>query len=546
MLDMLDVIWKYVLDNSVRFEGKPNVKAIIGSLLGNVPSLRQNIKALNVEVAKVVKVVSSMSLDEQKRKLAELGGGLERKKEVKTEREIPSLQGDTTNVVMRFAPNPNGPIHFGHCRQALWNWFFVRKYNGKYILRFDDTDAKLKVPMKEAYDWFLEDLKWLGIVPDDVYKQSARLDKYYHYAEELIKKGGAYICLCDTEDWRKLVRNKKRCRCRTLTIEEHLVRWKKMFDEYKEGVAVYRVKTDLSAPNPAVRDWAGFRIVDESKHPYSKAKVWPLLNFASAIDDHLLGVTHILRGVDLKTSDDRQKYLYNYFGWVYPESRYSGKFLVSGIKSTSDAKKLIDANELIGWDDSRLGTIRALKRKGFCSEAIVKFIREVGIRKSDLNVSLEKLAAFNKDYLDPIANRYFFIKNPVKIKVEGLEPFEIELDLHPDKKGGRKFKVDSDFFIEKEDLDDWKVGSVVRLMDCVNVERLSDRFKLHSKVYDKKSKIIHWVSKGYNINVMIDGSLIEGLVEDNFDCSEDEVVQFVRFGFVRVDKARKEVWFAHK
>jgi len=165
-------------------------------------------------------------------------------------------------------------------------------------------------------------------------RQSSRLRTYYLYAEKLIEINGAYVCTCETEVWKKLVWKQNACPCRVLPVKETMKRWKKMFKGYKEGEAVYRVKTDLNNKNPALRDWAGFRRIEESKHPFSKEKVWPLLNFASAIDDHGFSVTHILRGIDLSISDDRQKYLYDYFGWTYPKTIYCGKFLVSGVKST--------------------------------------------------------------------------------------------------------------------------------------------------------------------------------------------------------------------
>src|SRR3989338_6910506 len=133
----------------------------------------------------------------------------------------------------------------------------------------------------------------------------------------------------------------------------------------KEGEAVARVKTDLKNKNPAVRDWPAFRIVDKSKHPFdTKTRVWPLLNFASAIDDYEFGITHIIRGIDLGVSDDRQKYLYDYFKWKYPETIYTGKLYVKGVKSTSETKKLIKEGKLEGWDDIRIGTLMALRRRG--------------------------------------------------------------------------------------------------------------------------------------------------------------------------------------
>ena len=139
-----------------------------------------------------------------------------------------------------------------------------------------------------------------------------------------------------------------------------------MFNKYKEGEAVYRVKTDLENPDPAVRDWPGFRIIQKSKHPLDKkSRVWPLLNFASAIDDKEFNITHIVRGIDLRISDDRQGYIYKYFGWKYPTTIYQGKLILKGTKSKTEIKEKLAAGELDGWDDPRLSTVMAFRKRGF-------------------------------------------------------------------------------------------------------------------------------------------------------------------------------------
>ncbi|QQG38842.1 MAG: glutamate--tRNA ligase, partial [Candidatus Woesearchaeota archaeon] len=356
---MKDKILKHALLNAISYKGKASAKVVLNKLLSELPHLKDKIKVIIKDIEKVVKEVNKLSHEEQKNQLESLGIKQEIKKP--QERQIPDLINVKNKVVMRFAPNPNGPLSLGHCRPALWNWFFVQKYKGTYILRFDDTDPKVKIPIKEAYDWIKEDLVWLGVKPTKIVIQSSRLKTYYKYAEELIKLDGAYVCTCSPESWKKLVDSKKPCICRSLKKEENLKRFKSMFKTYKEGEAVLRIKTDISHPNPAIRDWPAFRIVDKSNHPLSKEKVWPLLNFASAIDDHEFKVTHILRGIDLSISDDRQKYIYNYFKWTYPETMYNGKLLVSGIKSSSEAREMISKGELSGWDDPRLGTIKALR-----------------------------------------------------------------------------------------------------------------------------------------------------------------------------------------
>lgn len=526
-------ILRLALENAIDYKGKANFKAVIGKVMGQKRSL--GFEDIKIKVKNIVDEVNSMKLEEQKEMFKAFKPT--EKVEKSKERKIPDLDNVKDKVVMRFAPNPNGAMSFGHSRIALWNWFFVEKYNGKYVLRFDDTDAKIKVPLKEAYDWFEEDLKWLGIKVDKTVVQSSRLKKYYEYVEKLIKKDKVYVCRCDVEKKRKKLMKGESCDCREESKEEVEKQWKKMFDDYKEGEAVLRIKTNLEDKNPAVRDWAAFRIVNESKHPLEKAKVWPLLNFASAIDDKEFGITHILRGIDLKISDDRQKFIYDIFGWEYPETIYAGKLLVEGVKSTSEVKKLIDEGKIKGWDDPRLGTLKALRRRGFRKEAIIKFVRDAGLRKSDIRVSLDNLEACNKEIIDKVADRYMFVEGNSKIKIKS-EVNEVEFDNHPDdkKRGKRKIKIGNEFYVK----DEIKKTKVYRLMHLFNFKNGN----LVSVGYDAKlnANLIHWVAvnDAIKVEVVMKDKIIKGHGESALgNLNVDDVVQFVRFGFVRLD--RKDV-----
>ncbi len=394
---MKELIRKHALKNALEHEGKAAPGAVINRVLGENPELKKDMKTLGQAVKQEIEKVNQMTLKEIKQELEQKHPELLEKKD-EERRDLPELPGDTSKVVMRMAPNPNGPLHLGHARQAILNWFYVKKYNGKYILRFDDTDPKNKVPLKEAYDWIIEDLKWLGIKPDEILYASDRLDLYYKYAEKLIEMEKAYICTCPPEKFRELKNKGEPCQCRNLPKEEQMKRWKKMFTEYKEGEAVYRVKTDLKDPNPALRDWPGFRIIENNKHPRNKnARVWPLLNFNSSIDDHLTGVTHIIRGRDLDFTEHQQKYLYNHFNWKYPETIVTGKLNLEGaILSSSEIKKGIQEGKYTGWDDKRLGTLKALRKKGLKPEAIKQLIWDLGVRKNNATVTWANIEAAAK------------------------------------------------------------------------------------------------------------------------------------------------------
>ncbi len=523
---------RFILDNAVLHSGKAQVGSVISKILSVHPELKENAKELSEEVKGLVNDINSWDLERQKNKLKELGEFEVIEKEEKD--KVPELK-NTNKLVVRFAPNPNGPISLGHCRPALWNWFISKKYGGKYILRFDDTDPKVKPPMKDAYKWFIEDLRWLGVKPNKVVTQSKRLKRYYKYAQKLINMNKAYVCTCETEKKRDLLRKGLKCECYDKYQSD---RWKDMFDKYKPGEAVLRIKTDLKNPNPAVRDWVAFRIIDGHKHPVNtKARVWPLLNFASAIDDHEFKVTHILRGIDLRVSGDRQKYIYDYFEWKYPETIYNGKILVAGVKSTSEARNLIDLGEVSGWDDPRLGTIRAFRRRGFEAGAIIKFITGAGIGKSDVNVSIDALASFNREIIDDKTKRYFFIEDPKRIKIERTPDEKVKIPLHPDHPefGYRTLETKDGYFYVQDELEKDVNYRFMHLFNFKNKEFVSKGVDPNLK-----TKMLHWLPGGDLVKakvLMPDGKLAYGYCENDIkNVLIGEIVQFERNFFAKLEE----------
>lgn len=544
-----DLLKRYVLDNSVKYKGKPNLDSILGKIVIDNPEFKQNIKELKKSLEKIIKEISKLDLEEQKDELESLGGPIKRVKE--EEKEMIPLLKVKHDFVVRFAPNPNGPLHLGHARQAVVNWIYRNIYKGTYILRYDDTDPKNKIPLKEAYKWILEDLEWLGIKPDKIYYSSKRLNIYYKYFRKLIEKGKAYICICDKEEFKKLREKSKPCPCREMSVKTHLNRWEKMLNnKFKEGEAVARIKTDLKDKNVSVRDWPAFRIIDNPKHPLVKGKyVWPLLDFASAIDDHLMGVTHIIRGVDLQLSKNKQIYIYTYFRWKYPIVKLQGKFSVANAElSMSKIREGIEQGIYTGYDDVRLPTIRSFRRRGFFPQAIIEMIKEIGPKIRDVTVTPEYLASFNRKMLDPLANRYFFVKDPVEIRIMNPPPDKsVKLPLHPDypNRGEREFKIGKTFFISKEDFVMYK-NKIIRLIGLYNI-RLDRNAQFLGKQILPYPKI-QWVPQQYvNMKILMpDNTLVRGFVEDNITkVKKGERVQLQRFGFVYLDVIKKDYIYGY-
>ena len=349
-------------------------------------------------------------------------------KKAEEEKGLPPLPNveKYERVITRFSPNPDCVLHLGSARAIILCHEYARMYDGLFYLRFEDTDPKGKRPRLEFYEAIREDLLWLGCKWDREFIQSDRLQIYYEHAEKLLEMGKAYVCTCAKEEFRKRILAKKPCPCRDLPAEKQLERWKHMHDgTFKEGEAVVRIKTDLNHPNPAVRDWPALRIIDTEKYPHprvgSKFRVWPLYNFACGIDDHLLGITHIIRGKEHLTNMERQKYMYAHFGWEYPEAIHYGRLKITGAYlSKSKIVEGIRQGVFSGWDDPRLATLRALRRRGITPEAIKKLIIDVGPKTADVTLSWENLYAYNRKVIDAKADRYFFVEKPIELTVKNV------------------------------------------------------------------------------------------------------------------------------
>ncbi|MDY6780073.1 MAG: glutamate--tRNA ligase family protein, partial [Halobacteria archaeon] len=326
-----------------------------------------------------------------------------------------------------------------------------------------------------------------------------------------------------------------------------------------------RVRTEIDHKNPALRDWVALRIVDVDENPHplvgSEYRVWPMLDFQSAVDDHLLGVTHIIRGKDLRDSEQRQGYLYDYFGWEYPEVVHWGRISVEeyGTLSTSSLAEAIENGEYEGWDDPRVPTVRSLRRRGIRPEAIRSALLDLGVSESDIELSTEHIYSENRKTVDETANRYFLVRDPVEVEIEDAEPTTARPRLHPDEdRGERELRVEDAVVVESDDLPD--VGDRIRLKDLYNVEVVSrDPFRVRrvgddlSLVRDEGVDVVHWLPSRTTSSPTVDARLRTpsgdetGVVESGVEDEVGEVVQFERVGFARIEEVDPVVaFFAHR
>ncbi|MEK6909795.1 MAG: glutamate--tRNA ligase, partial [Candidatus Aenigmatarchaeota archaeon] len=496
---MRDLIYKHALLNAVDHDGKAEPQAVLGKIIAEDPSLKGKIKEIIPEIKKVVVDVNSLSLNEQKDTLNKLGIKTEEKKIVQV--GLPDLPNATTGkVVMRLAPYPSGPLHIGNARMVILNDDYVKRYKGKLLLVFDDTiGSEEKFVIPEAYKMIVNGLKWLGVKYHKVFYKSDRLKLFYQVAEQLINKNAVYICECDAETLRNNRKQAIACKHRGQPIETNLEKWKLMLKgKYKEGEVTARLKTDMQHPNPAFRDRVLLRVA-ERRHPRvgKKYKVWPMLEFSWAVDDHLLGVTHILRGKDLVIEDVVEEFIWNIMGWIKPEIIHYGLLNFEGVKlSKTEARKLIERKVYKGWDDPRTWSLQSLEKRGVQPDAVRNFVVNMGLSLADVNAPVEILYAENRKLIDEQSNRFFCIMNPVMISVKKAKVKTTKPLLHPDfpKRGARKIPVNGNkIYVERNDFENFH-DNEVGLMNLFSI-KLKKNSELTSKDVKYEIQKIHWVSE---------------------------------------------------
>ena len=546
---------KYALQNAVAHGGKADAKAVLGRVLAADQSLRSRAKEAHEEIGRVIEEVNRLPPDQQRAELEVLAPELlETPKEAKPQ-ELPPLPNATGRVVMRLAPYPSGPLHIGNARMVLLNDEYVKRYNGKLVLMFDDTiGSEEKFILPEAYAQIKGGLDWLGVEYHEVLYKSDRVPLFYEWADRLIRNGHAYVCECTYDQLRALREKAQECEHRARSPEENLEKWSQMVHGgFKEYGAVVRLKTRMDHPNPAFRDRVLLRVSDR-EHPRvgRRYRVWPLLEFSWAVDDYLLGVTHVLRGKDLMIEDEMEMAIWEKLGIAKrPEFVHYGILYFKEMElSKSKYRVAIQEGRITGIDDPRTWTLESLRRRGIRPESIRSFILSFGLSLTDIEVPADNLYAENRHLIDPIANRFFFVPSPVKIEIEKMPDIrEAKVPVHPDRpeKGHRTLAVSSSIYVAQEDMEKLR-GTEVRLKDLCNIklDNVSQFLSRENKDIPK----IQWLSEGVPMKVVMpDGRVVEGLGEPGLlKAHVDDVVQLERFGFVRIDQIEPELtaYFGHR
>jgi glutamyl-tRNA synthetase len=496
------------IQNALEYEGKAAVGSVIGRIMAMRDDLKQHGKAVTGLVAQEVNAANQMAkehgLDRLRIVLEEEAPELLEKRETKARREgLPELTNASKGkVVLRFAPNPNGPLSFGHARGLVINNRYREMYDGVFILRFDDTDTKVKPPLLEAYDQIVEEATWLtGRAPDRVVVASDRMEHYYEHAQRMLDEGFGYVCRCSADAFKEHRIGQTNCPCRSQSIADNQALWKSMLKgSFKPGEVVVRVKTDMTLKNPALRDWPALRLQDTKSHPHPRPEigstyvVWPLLDFQSAVEDHLQGVTHIIRGKDLMDSTRKQTLLYEHFGWTYPKTVYWGRVKVHewGGFSTSQMRKDIEDGRYDGWNDPRLPTLAGLRDRGIQAEALRDFWIELGVTQKDISVPLATLYSHNTKAVDAGAPRLSFVREPIAFSLVGEHPSSLELAVHPndDAMGIRAWNLkEGKVWLESEDLEHMDL----RLKEFADVALNDTNAEVQGLSRSDQRPIVHWL-----------------------------------------------------
>ncbi len=561
-------IRKMALQNAFEHEGETRDKIILGKILGTKAELRTKVKEISPEISEIVSSVNQLSLDEQEKEIKEKFPEILIPKEKIEEREgLPELKDAIQGkVITRFPPEPNGYPHIGHAKAAIINSEYAKMYGGKFILRMDDTNPEAE--RMEYHAAIKVGLEWLGIEFDIVKSTSDDMEIFYEKGMELINSGKAYVCTCKREDISKNRRERKSCKCSTENIEKNNKNWEKMNEKFKPGDAIVRFRGDMKADNAVMRDPVLFRII-EGKH-YTlgeKYRIWPSYDMAVAIEDSIDGVTHAFRSKEFELRKELIDAILDALQMRKPSQGFFSRLEFKGMPiSKRIIKPLIEEGKVSWYDDPRLPTLEALRRRGIKPEAIRKFIMSLGLTKANTLAPFDSLEAFNRKFVDANSIRLFMVSNPKKLTVQNLPISSVEIPNHPiNDMGKRKIEIDGNFYISGEDAQGIKEGTQIRLLGLGNVSITKSGIELEGEFIEngETNNIlkIQWVPQNtaHEIKMVIPKTLFNGdeFNEDSLEeldvytephylqLKDGEEIQFVRFGYCRKDSQNQSI-FTHK
>ena len=555
------------LQNAFEHGGETKDKIILGKILGTKPEFRTKVKEIIGDISEIVVTVNQLSIEEQKKEIdAKFPEVLTPKEKIVERKGLPELKdAEQGKVITRFPPEPNGYPHIGHAKAAIINSEYAKMYGGKFILRMDDTNPEAE--RMEYHAAIKVGLEWLGIDFDIVKSTSDDMELFYEKGLELINSDKAYVCTCKRDDISKNRRERKACKCSKEDLNKNYKNWEKMQEKFKPGEAIVRFRGDMKADNAVMRDPVLFRII-EGKH-YTlgeKYRIWPSYDFAVAIEDSIDGITHAFRSKEFELREELIDAILDALDMRKPFQGFFSRLEFKGMPiSKRIIKPLIEEGKVSWYDDPRLPTLEALKRRGIKPEAIRQFIMSLGLTKANTLAPFDVLEAFNRKFVDPNSIRLFMVNNAKKLSVRNLPKLSVEIPNHPiNDMGKRKIEVDGNFYISGEDVKNIEEGKQIRLLGLGNISITKVGTKLEGEFVEGEPTDIpkiQWVSQktAHQIKIIIPKVLFNGeeFNEDSLEelevytephylqLKEGDEIQFVRFGYCRKDSQNQAI-FTHK
>ena len=559
------IIRGIALLNASEHGGKTRNDAVVAKVAGSRPELRGKIKEIVPIISEIVSEVNKIPQDAQRAEIESKFPEMLVAKPKQDKGGLPQLEGaEEGKVVTRFPPEPNGYPHIGHAKAAIIDEEYAKMYGGRLILRFDDTNPENE--RLEYYAAIKVGLDWLGVKYDRVKNTSDDMELIHKKAEEFIEQGYAYVCTCSKDTISKNRREMTACKCRKGDLSQNTKRWKAMFEKYKPGEAIVRFRGDMNSENTVMRDPTLLRIIDEP-HPIHKTKyrVWPNYDFAVAIEDSMDGVTHAFRTKEYELRNQLYYEILEKLGMRKPKVLEFSRLEFDGMPvSKRVLKPLVNDGKVSGYDDPRLPTLEAMRRRGIVPDAIRKFVLSLGLTKSDTLAPFETLESFNRKIIDPVSIRLFIATNPVKMTVKNNTISEVMIPNHPQKEemGKRKIKIDGSFYISGSDANSLRAGDEIRLLELYNVKITKVGQDIEAEITGTEFKPeiskIQWVpaQDAVEIEVLIPIILF---VNDQFNEDSLEIqqalteqhylelnvgaeIQFVRYGYCRKDAANQVIY----
>jgi glutamyl-tRNA synthetase len=559
---------KWALKNALDYGGKAQPGPVISKVFAEIPDARGFVGEVVGVVREVVEWVNTLDKGAQETALSELAPELLRPVKRREERGLPDLPGVAGGaVVLRLPPEPSGYMHLGHAFHGIVNYLYREKYGGSLWLRFEDTNPR-KV-RAEYYESYRDGYRWCGIRWDAEKNNSDDMELYYEYAERMISAGHLYVCMCSREEMSEQRAGGYACGHRSMDVSWQLEQWDRMLEgRYREGEAAVRFAGDPASSNTALRDPVLLRVV-EHPHPLrgDRYLVWPTYDFAVAIQDANCGVTHVLRTAEFMFRDALQDMIRERLGLKSPIYVEYSRFEFEGTPlSRRRIRELIEKGVVAGWDDPRLGTVAAVRRRGFSPEALHLFVKSyVALTPSRKEYSWDLLHAINRRVMDPDTPRLFFTPNPWQVEVRGLGGRVIQAPLHPSTPlGSRTIEVGERLYIAGDDAAALRPGDRIRLKYLSNIRVVSVGSETLVTEAEEGGpepglKVIQWVPEGSKgVSIVIPQPLFRGeeLVEDSLKVVKGLVepyeaslplggkVQFERFGYCVKDSEDSYV-FTH-